>query len=113
MTGWRVIASRLCGIIAAVMLAAMMLLTVADVSLRAIFNMPIRGVYELIELLLAGTFFLALPAVFLRDENILVNVIDDMAPSWVPLLKRIAAVLAAIMLGLIAWRGYLQAVDTL
>ena len=43
-------------------------------TLRAAFNMPIRGVYELVELLLAGTFFLALPAVFLRDENILVNV---------------------------------------
>ena len=51
-------------------LAAMMLLTVADVALRGAFNRPLRGVYELVELLLAGTFFLALPAVFLRDEHI-------------------------------------------
>ena len=55
----------------------MMLLTVADVTLRASFNLPIRGVYELVELLLAATFFVALPAVFLRDENIVVNSIDD------------------------------------
>jgi TRAP-type C4-dicarboxylate transport system permease small subunit len=48
---------------AGVFLSVMMLLTVADVSVRAAFNVPIRGVYELIELLLAGTFFLALPAV--------------------------------------------------
>ncbi len=48
----------------------MMLLTVADVVLRGLFNAPIRGVYELVELLLAYTFFVALPAVFLRDENI-------------------------------------------
>ena len=31
---------------AAAFLAAMMLLTVADVTLRAAFNLPIRGVYS-------------------------------------------------------------------
>ncbi len=51
-------------------------------------TIPMRGVYELIELLLAGTFFLALPCVFLRDDNILVNTIDDIAPRIVPVLKR-------------------------
>ena len=76
----------------------MMLLTVADVVLRASFNYPMRGVFELIELLLAGTFFLALPAVFLRDENILVNSIDDFAPRCVPFLKRFAELLAVVVL---------------
>ena len=56
----------------------MMLLTVADVVLRAFVNRPIRGMLELVELLLACTFFLALPAVFLRDENIVVDVVDSM-----------------------------------
>ena len=81
MKPWRARISTACGLIAAVFLAAMMLLTVADVTLRALFNLPLRGVYELIELLLAATFFFALPCVFLRDENIVVNSIDDMAPT--------------------------------
>jgi TRAP-type C4-dicarboxylate transport system permease small subunit len=108
---WRELASSFCGWIAAVFLAAMMLLTVADVTLRAVFNMPIRGVYELVELMLAYTFFVALPAVFLRDDNILVSVIDDLAPRWVPALKRFAAVLAVVILAVMAWQGWLDARD--
>lgn len=112
MRRWRERASTACGVIAAFFLAAMMLLTVADVVLRAAFNLPIRGVYELIELLLAWTFFLALPCVFLRDENIVVNSIDDMAPRIVPALKRAACVLAAIVLAVMAWQGFIAARDS-
>ena len=97
---------------AAAFLAAMMLLTVADVTLRTAFNLPLRGVYELIELLLAATFFVALPAVFLRDENIVVNSIDDMAPTWVPTLKRFALLLSATVLAIMAWQGFLAARDS-
>lgn len=56
----------------------MMLLTVADVFLRAFFRLPIRGTFELIELGLACAFFIALPAVFLRDEHIVVDAVDYM-----------------------------------
>lgn len=112
MTRWRDIASTVCGLIAAVFLTAMMLLTVADVALRAAFNMPIRGVYDLVELLLAGTFFTAMPAVFLRDENILVNSIDDIAPRWVPTLKRVAELIAMAVFTVIAWQGIIAARDT-
>ena len=55
MKRWRDLASTICGLIAAVFLAAMMLLTVADVVLRAVLNTPIRGIYDLVELLLAYT----------------------------------------------------------
>ncbi len=111
MKRWRELASSFCGWIAATFLAAMMLLTVADVTLRAVFNMPIRGVYELVELLLAYTFFVALPAVFLREENIVVNVIDDLAPRWVPVLKRFGAALTVLVLTVMAWQGWLAARD--
>jgi TRAP-type C4-dicarboxylate transport system permease small subunit len=110
---WRKIPSLVCGALAAVFLAAMMLLTVADVVLRGVFNAPIRGVFDLVELLLAYTFFLALPAVFLRDENIVVNVADDLAPRFVPALKRIAAALSVIVLAVMAWQGWLAARDTI
>jgi TRAP-type C4-dicarboxylate transport system permease small subunit len=111
-TRWREVVSTFCGVAAAVFLTAMMLLTVADVALRATFNLPIRGVYDLVELLLAGTFFLAMPAVFLRDENILVNAIDDLTPRAVPVLKRIAELFALVIFTVIAWQGVIAARDT-
>jgi TRAP-type transport system small permease protein len=91
----------------------MMLLTVADVVLRAAFNRPIRGTFELIELLLACTFFLALPAVFLRDEHLVVDIVDPIAPRWVPRLRRLAEVIAIPVLAVMAWEGWKAAAETL
>lgn len=113
MTAWRSRAVWLCCALAGASLAAMMLLTVADVVLRAVANRPIRGTFELVELLLACTFFLALPAAFLRDDHIVVDVIDYMAPRRVALLKRIAEVIAVIVIAVMAWQGWLTARDTL
>jgi TRAP-type C4-dicarboxylate transport system permease small subunit len=89
----------------------MMLVTVADVALRALFNLPVRGTYEIIELLLAATFFVALPAVFLRDEHITVDLIDTVARRHVPLLKRVAEALAVVVLAVMAWQGWIAARD--
>ncbi len=91
----------------------MMLLTVADVVLRATTNRPIRGTLEIVELLLACTFFIALPAVFLRDENLVVDVIDPLAPRWVPWLRRFAELVAVPVLGVMAWQGWQAAAETL
>ena len=91
----------------------MMLLTVVDVCLRAAFNLPLRGTYEIIELLLACTFFLALPAVFLRDENLVVDVIDTLRPRWVSWLRRLAELIAVPVLVLMAWEGWKAAAETL
>jgi TRAP-type C4-dicarboxylate transport system permease small subunit len=83
----------------------MMLLTVADVALRALFARPIPGMLDLIELGLACTIFLALPAVFLRDEHLVVDVIDHVAPRRVVRWLDIAgAVLSAAVLAVMAWR---------
>ena len=113
MKGWRGAVAAACGGLAGLFLAAMMLLTVADVVLRAAFNLPIRGMYELVELLLACTFFLALPAVFLRDEHILVDLVDAFAPRAVSGLKRIAEVVAIVVIVVMAWEGWKAAKDTL
>lgn len=97
---------------AAVCIAAMMLLTVADVALRALFNRPLHGTFELIELLLAGAFFFALPAAFLRDEHIVVDVVDRSLPRAVPWLRRIAAGIAVVLLAVLTWQGARAAYDT-
>jgi TRAP-type C4-dicarboxylate transport system permease small subunit len=106
------IASVTCGALAAIFLAGMLLLTVADVVLRTVFNYPLRGVYELIELMLAGSFFLALPCVFLRDDNILVNTIDEFVPRIVPALKRIALLLSVLTFAVLVWQGWDAAWDS-
>ncbi|MBC7804436.1 MAG: TRAP transporter small permease, partial [Candidatus Parcubacteria bacterium] len=106
-------AAAACGWAAAAALAGMMLVTVADVLLRAALNRPIRGTLEIIELLLACTFFLALPASFLRDEHIVVDIVDSFAKGWVPLLRRLAGMLGVVLMAVMAWQGSIAARDTL
>lgn len=83
----------------------MMLLTVADVLLRTFFRYPIQGMLELVELGLACTIFIALPAVFLRDEHLAVDVIDHLVrPSAVRLLDLAGALLSLGVLVTMAWQ---------
>jgi len=114
MAGWRNRAAMASGYIAAIAVAGMMLITVADVVLRAVFNFPIRGTLEIVELMLACSFFLALPGIFLRDENIVVDLIDQKASSnTVTVLKRLSALVGALMLAVLLWQGWISAQDTL
>jgi len=105
--------ARFFGALAATAIAAMVLLTVADVVLRGFFNRPIHGTYELVELLLACAVFLALPAPFLRDEHIVVDVVDHYAPRAVPALKRLASIVAIVVLTVLGWQAPLAARDSL
>ena len=99
------VAALIFGGLAAVALAAMMLLTVTDVVLRMFFRAPIQGTLELVELGLACTIFLALPAVFLRDEHLVVDVIDHFVKRpLVRLLDLASAVVSAALLALMAWQ---------
>ena len=70
---------RLCRILTllgAVALALMMLATTLDVVLRAVANRPIRGVVDLVELMVLLVVFLGLPEAFRRDEQITVDLFD-------------------------------------
>jgi TRAP-type C4-dicarboxylate transport system permease small subunit len=99
------LAAKIFGYLAAFFLTAMMLLTVADIVLRTFFNVPIPGMLELIELGLACTVFVALPAVFLRDEHLVVDVIDNVVPPpLVRLLDLAGAVISLGLLALMAWQ---------
>jgi TRAP-type C4-dicarboxylate transport system permease small subunit len=88
----------LLGYVAAAFLAAMVLLTVADVVLRSLFGYPIRGMLELIELGLACTIFIALPAVFLRDEHLVVDVLKRSR-----FLDLAGAAVSLVVLAFMAW----------
>jgi len=83
----------------------MVLLTVADIALRTFFSTPIQGMLELIELGLACTIFLALPAVFLRDEHLVVDVVDHLVrPRVVRLLDLLGALVSFGVLVVMAWQ---------
>ena len=47
--------------------------------MRALFNAPITGAYDLVQLFLVGTVFLSIPDVFLRDKNIVIDFVDHIA----------------------------------
>jgi TRAP-type C4-dicarboxylate transport system permease small subunit len=97
--------ARFFGYVAALFLTATMMVTVADVFLRTFFAYPIRGVLELVELGLACTIFLALPAVFLRDGHLVVDVIDQLARRRiVRLLDLAGAVVSLIVLVVMLWQ---------
>ena len=114
MKGWRATIAHVCGWLAALCVAGMMLVTVADVALRWFANYPLRGTVEIVELLLTCSFFLALPVTFLRDENIVVDVIDRwVGTRGVSILKRLSAALAVVVLSILAWQGWISAQDTL
>ena len=97
--------AKVLGAVAALCLAAMVLLTVADVLLRAFFSYPLRGMLELIELGLACTVFLGLPTVFLRDANLVVDVVDQLArASVVRRLRLLGVLLSLALLTVMAWQ---------
>ena len=97
--------ARVFGYLAAAALAATMMITVADVFLRTFFGYPIRGVLELVELGLACTIFVALPAVFLRDEHLVVDVIDHLTKkSVVRLLDLAGAIVSLVVLVVMLWQ---------
>jgi TRAP-type C4-dicarboxylate transport system permease small subunit len=105
--------SRYVGFGGAIFLAAMMMITVADVILRRLFNLPITGAYDLVQLFLVGTVFLSIPEVFLNDENIVVDFVDHIfGRTAVSLLKVIANLAALVFLAVLSWRMIQPALDS-
>ena len=105
--------TRCAGYGAALFLAAMMLITVADVSSRALFNKPIAGTYDLVQLFLVGAVFFSLPDVFMRGENIVIDFIDHLStPRTVDVLKLVANLLAFVFLAVLLWHMVPPALDS-
>ena len=105
--------ARLLAGAAAVFLCAMMMVTVADVVLRSLFGYPIFGTFDLVELFLVTLIFLGLPETFRREEHVVVDLVDHLAPARVLALLRVLAVLlAVVLLALMLWHGVGPARDT-
>ena len=98
------------GIASSVILMLLMMLTVADVVSRYMFNWPIRGAFEVTELMLLVLIFAGLPLVSHADEHVTMDFIDRVLPPrarrW---LERAVQAGCGLFLGLLAWLVWLKA----
>jgi TRAP-type C4-dicarboxylate transport system permease small subunit len=93
-------AARPFGLAAALVLVFMMLLTTVAVLSRQLFNAPLLGLVELSEFALVACIFVAMPGAFLRDENIVGDVVDHLvSPRVTHILRMLGLLLAIAFLG--------------
>ncbi len=88
--------NRALGVVAAVLLFLMMVLTFADVFGRYLFSRPIPGAFEVTEVMMGVLIFAGLPLISARDGHVSVNLIDSFLG---PRLRRAQAVAANLVGG--------------
>jgi TRAP-type C4-dicarboxylate transport system permease small subunit len=103
-------ADPLLGGAASAILLAMMLLTVVDVMARYLFSRPLRGAFEVTELMLVILIFAGLPLVSFADEHAVMDFIDRvLGPGARNVLRRAVQALSGAFMLLLAWLLWLKA----
>jgi TRAP-type C4-dicarboxylate transport system permease small subunit len=107
---WERRAEIILGVAASAILFAMMLLTFVDVVARYLFNRPVRGAFEVTELMLVVLIFAGLPLVSYADEHVTMDFIDRLLrPGARARLGRGVHVVTAAIMALLAWLVWLKA----
>ena len=110
MKAWERRADAVLGIAASILLSCLMLVTFVDVVARYLFNRPIRGAFEVTELLLLVLIFAGLPLVSHADEHVTMDFIDRMLPApAVPVLIRAVHALVAAVFFFLTWQVIIKA----
>ena len=98
------------GIASSLILMLLMMLTVADVVSRYIFNWPIRGAFEVTELMLLVLIFAGLPLVSHADEHVTIDFIDRLVGDRArDLVVRAVHLVSASGMFLLAWLTWVKA----
>jgi TRAP-type C4-dicarboxylate transport system permease small subunit len=85
-------------------LFGMMLLTVADVVARYVFSRPLRGAFEVTELMLVVLIFAGLPLVSLAEEHAVMDFVDRvLGPRTQDRLRRAVHLVSAAFMALLTW----------
>ena len=101
---------RVLGAAAAILLFCLMALTTADVIGRYIFNWPLRGAFEVTELLLLTLIFAGLPLASRADEHVTLDFIDmTLGVKGRLLLRRLIDLVCGIIVLGLAWRVWIKA----
>ena len=107
---WKRRADALLGVAASAILLAMMLLTVVDVVARYVFSRPVRGAFEITELMLVVLIFAGLPLVSFSAEHAVMDFIDRvLGPRGRRALERAVQATSAAFMLLMAWLTWLKA----
>ena len=101
---------RVLGAAAAMLLFGLMALTTADVVGRYVFNWPLRGAFEITELLLLALIFAGLPLASRADEHVTLDFIDMvLRNSGRLLLRRLVDLVCGFLILGLAWRVWIKA----
>jgi TRAP-type C4-dicarboxylate transport system permease small subunit len=93
------------GIVAALVLFTMMVLTFFDVTGRKLFTRPVYGAYEITEFLMGTLIFCALPLVTAREGHVTIDVLDHLLPAALARWQRVAvSAISSTVLAFVAWR---------
>ena len=87
----------------------MMTLTFVDVVARYVFNRPLRGAFEVTELLLVVLIFGGLPLVSHAGEHVTMDFIDRLLGRWRELWQRVVQAVCALIMFLLTWLVWLKA----
>jgi len=101
---------RVLGAAAAVLLFGLMALTTADVIGRYLFNSPLRGAFEVTELLLLTLIFAGLPLASRADEHVALDFIDMvLTPGGRLFVRRLVDLICGLLILGLAWRVWIKA----
>lgn len=104
---------KLVAIASSVLLFALMMLMVCDVTGRNILHHPVQGATELTEIGLVTVTFLLFPTLALRNGHIVADVADALHSRVLDVLKLVlTSLLGAGVFGLIAWRMWLLGLNS-
>jgi TRAP-type C4-dicarboxylate transport system permease small subunit len=103
--------SNFLNIIAQWIIVLMVLLTVADVCLRYIFNRPITGSYELTEFMMVILVFASVAYTMSCKEHVKVDLVTERLPEKVQgVLECFVSFIAFILFAIVSWRNALHAI---
>ncbi|MFN4098683.1 MAG: TRAP transporter small permease [Pararhodobacter sp.] len=98
--------------IASAALIGMMLVVVADVGLRALFNRPVRGAYDMVSITLLVMVAFGTAPVLVQRSEIVIDLIDGLVGrGGVRILGTIAALMTGAMVLFIVWSSVNPAQD--
>jgi len=107
---WERRADAVLGVAASVILVCMMLLTFVDVVARYLFDFPLRGGFEVTELMLLVLIFAGLPLVSHADEHVTMDFIDRLLPAHGRrVLARVVHAACAAVMFFLAWQMWVKA----
>lgn len=98
----------------ALLLLAILVVSIIDVAGRYLLNKPLQGADDLIRFGMGLVVFAALPAVCRAGEHIVVDLLSSrMSAGGRALLERVFRIAAAVLLAFLAWRLYVLAAAAL